>query len=75
MFGFITTICISNLTGIDASKRTWAVTKKIKSSTHNKLKEPKVENLSIISTSYKLNKARMHCREMEKLNCVNAGTL
>ena len=75
VFGFIATRCTSALTGMGASERAWAVTKKIKSSTRSRLKGPKAEKLSIISTSYKLNKVRMHRREMEKLNCVHAGAL
>ena len=75
VFGFIATRFTSALTGMCASERAWAVTKKIKSSTHNSLQGLKVEKLSIIFTSYKLNKVRMHRREMEKLNCVNAKAL
>ena len=55
VFCFIVTRCTSALTGMSASERVWAVTKNIQSSTHNHLKGPKVEKLSIISTSYRLN--------------------
>ena len=75
VFGFIATRYTSALTGIGASERAWAVTKKVKSSTRNSLQGPTVGKRSIISTSHKLNKVRMHRREMEKPNRVNAGAL
>ena len=75
VFGFIATRCTYALTGMGASERAWAVTMMIKSSTCNSLTGLRVEKLLTSFTSDKLNKVRMHCRETEKLNYVNAGTL
>ena len=75
VFGFIATRFTSALTGMGASERAWAVTKTIESSTCNILKGPKVRKLSTISSPYKLTKARMHCKEIEKLNYMNTGEL
>ena len=46
VFGFIATRYTSALTGIGASERAWAITKKVKSSTRNSLQGPTVETLN-----------------------------
>ena len=58
-----------------ASERGWGVTKKIKSGQRVGLGSDKIEKLSIISMTHKLNKARIRHLEMEKLNCEDKGAL
>ena len=54
VIGYVATRSTSDVTGMGASERAWAVTKKIKSSQRTKLGSDKVEKISIISTKIQM---------------------
>ena len=57
--------CTPAVTSLGASKRAWATAKLIRTSHCSSLGGKKIENLTIVSSAYKLNKARIKRQQNE----------
>ena len=69
VLGYVGPRCTSALTGMGASERAWACTKKIMTISRGSLHGDKVERLSVVSTTYKLDKARIRQKKLEDIEC------
>ena len=69
VLGFIAPRVTSPGVGMGAAERGWGVTKIIKSGSRSHLGADKVEKLSIISTTHKLETARIKRKSLELIDC------
>ena len=69
VLGYVAPRCTSAMTGMGASERAWACTKKIMTVSRGRLLGDKIERLSVVSTTYKLDKTRIRQKQLEEIEC------
>ena len=57
------------MTGMGAIERAWACTKQIMTVSRGSLHGDKAERLSVVSTTYRLDKARIRQKQLEGIEC------
>jgi hypothetical protein len=75
VMGYLAPRATAAVTGMGASERAWATTKLIRTSRRARLGGGKIEKLTVVSSTYKLNKARIKRQELEKLTCTSRDAL
>ena len=75
IMGYSAPRCTAAVTSLGASERAWATTKLIRTSHRSSLGGNKIEKPTVVSSAYKLNKARIKRQQMEKLDCISRDVL